>query len=150
VFHQESSGTDGEIMSDRKATIVFEYIIQASDVAHTMQHWHVYQKWNKRLFDERYTAYLTGREKEDPSVGWHKGEIWFFDNYIIPLAKKLEECNVFGVSCDEYLTYALQNRHEWEMKGEDIVREMVSSFQYGDIIGSLMLEPYQIAIDGAV
>ncbi len=27
VFHQESSGTDGEIMSDRKATIVFEYII---------------------------------------------------------------------------------------------------------------------------
>jgi class 3 adenylate cyclase len=137
VFHyQEPCLTDGESMSNRKATIVFEYIIQASDVAHTMQHWHVYQKWNKRLFDERYAAYLAGREAEDPSVGWHKGEIWFFDNYIIPLAKKLEECNVFGVSCDEYLTYALQNRHEWEMKGEDIVREMVSSFQDdGDLDG---------------
>jgi hypothetical protein len=132
VFHQEPSATDGEMMSDRKATIVFEYIIQASDVAHTMQHWHVYQKWNKRLFDERYAAYLSGRESEDPSSSWHTGEIWFFDNYIIPLAKKLEECNVFGVSCDEYLTYAMQNRHEWEMKGEDIVREMVSSLKDND------------------
>jgi hypothetical protein len=28
-----------------KATIVIEHIIQASDVAHTMQHRHVYQKW---------------------------------------------------------------------------------------------------------
>jgi hypothetical protein len=124
VFHQEPS--DLEITSDRKATIVFEYIIQASDVAHTMQHWHIYQKWNKRLFDERYAAYLAGREPDDPSISWHKGEIWFFDNYVIPLAKKLEECHVFGVSCDEYLTYALENRHEWELKGEEIVEELVS------------------------
>jgi class 3 adenylate cyclase len=115
---------------DRKATIVFEYIIQASDVAHTMQHWHIYQKWNKRLFDERYTAYLDGREAEDPSTGWHKGEVGFFDNYVIPLARKLEECKVFGVSCDEYLSYALQNRHEWEMKGEDAVKEMVANYHH--------------------
>lgn len=126
VFHDESSATDAETIHNRKATIVYEYIIQASDVAHTMQHWHVYQKWNKRLFDERYAAYLAGRESEDPSLSWHKGEIWFFDNYIIPLAKKLEECNVFGVSCDEFLTYALQNRHEWELKGESIVTDMVA------------------------
>lgn len=30
---------------NRKATIVIEHIIQASDVSHTMQHWHVYLKW---------------------------------------------------------------------------------------------------------
>ena len=29
---------------NRKATIVIEHIIQASDVSHTMQHWHVYRK----------------------------------------------------------------------------------------------------------
>jgi hypothetical protein len=29
-----------------------------------------------------------------------------FDNYVIPLARKLKECNVFGVSSDEYLNYA--------------------------------------------
>ena len=32
---------------NRKATIVIEHLIQASDVAHTMQHWHVYRKWNE-------------------------------------------------------------------------------------------------------
>jgi hypothetical protein len=31
-----------------KATIVMEHLIQASDVAHTMQHWHVYIKWVSR------------------------------------------------------------------------------------------------------
>lgn len=30
---------------NRKATIVLEHLIQASDVSHTMQHWHVYRKW---------------------------------------------------------------------------------------------------------
>lgn len=32
---------------NRKATIVLEHLIQASDVAHTMQHWHIYRKWNE-------------------------------------------------------------------------------------------------------
>jgi hypothetical protein len=41
-----------------------------------------------------------------------RGELGFFDNNIIPLAKKLKECNVFGVSSDEYLNYALQNQAE--------------------------------------
>ena len=41
---------------DRKATIVIEHLIQASDVSHTMQHWQVYRKWNARLFMEMYTA----------------------------------------------------------------------------------------------
>jgi hypothetical protein len=32
----------------RKATIVIEHIIQASDIAHTMQHWHIYLKVSPR------------------------------------------------------------------------------------------------------
>ena len=67
---------------NRKATIVIEHLIQASDVAHTMQHWHVYQKWNERLFQEMYEAYLDGRTDKDPSEGWYKGELWFFNNYV--------------------------------------------------------------------
>jgi hypothetical protein len=113
---------------DRKATIVIEHIMQASDVAHTMQHWHVYQRWNRRLFDEMYTAYKAGRMGVDPSEFWYDGELKFFDNYVIPLAKKLKECNVFGVSSDECLHYALDNRKEWEVKGQKIVSELVSSF----------------------
>lgn len=66
-----------------------------------------------------------GRAKDDPSLNWYKGEIGFFDFYIIPLAKKLKECGVFGVSCDEYLNYAIKNRQEWEARGEEIVNEMI-------------------------
>ena len=111
---------------NRKATIVIEHLIQASDVSHTMQHWNVYTKWNARLFKEMYKAYLDGRGgATDPSTYWAKGEIGFFDFYIIPLAKKLKECGVFGVSSDEYLQYAISNRNEWEVKGESILGQLM-------------------------
>ena len=44
---------------------------------------------------------------------------------VIPLAKKLKDCGVFGVSSDEYLTYAMQNRAEWEARGESILKELI-------------------------
>ena len=112
---------------NRKATIVIEHLIQASDVSHTMQHWHVYRKWNERLFAEMYKAYKEGRMDKDPAENWYQGkhsnrisrlncwlilshrhslfsgEIGFFDFYIIPLAKKLADCGVFGVSSFQYL-----------------------------------------------
>ena len=56
--------------SDRRATIVIEHIIQASDVSHCMQHWHVYQAWNRRLLEEMYLAYAKGRGNKDPTEGW--------------------------------------------------------------------------------
>lgn len=90
-----------------------------------MQHWHIYRKWNERFFRECYKAYKEGRAATDPSIGWYKGEIGFFDFYIIPLAKKLKDCGVFGVSSDEYLDYALKNRQEWENKGQELVEEML-------------------------
>jgi 3'5'-cyclic nucleotide phosphodiesterase len=113
--------------ANRKATIVIEHLIQASDVAHTMQHWHVYRKWNERLFQEMYKAYETGRLESDPSATWYEGEMGFFDFYIIPLAKKLKDCGVFGVSSDEYLSYAIQNRKEWEQRGKTLVEEMANA-----------------------
>lgn len=85
-----SSSSKEEI--DRKATIVIEHLIQASDVAHTMQHWHVYRKWNAKLFKEMSKAYKEGRADTDPAVGWYKGEIGFFDFYIIPVSKTQSAC----------------------------------------------------------
>ena len=107
---------------NRKATIVIEHLIQASDVSHPMQHWKLYKRWNEHFFFECYSAYRTGRAEkvrrcivraarrflllifirfsddlpscafcffstypslffQDPSVGWYKGEIGFFDFY---------------------------------------------------------------------
>jgi class 3 adenylate cyclase len=126
-FQTQSPSPEDDV--NRKATIVMEHLIQASDVAHTMQHWHIYHKWNERLFQEMITAYQAGRMEKNPAEGWYKGELGFFDNYIIPLAKKLKECGVFGVSSDEYLNYALENRREWASKGKDVLAKYVEKYQ---------------------
>ncbi|KAG7338693.1 adenylate/guanylate cyclase [Nitzschia inconspicua] len=130
AFHEVGKDACYETSSNeekwnRKATIVMEYIIQASDVAHTMQHWHVYRRWNARLFKEMRTAYNSGRMDKDPAASWYESELSFFDNYVIPLAEKLRECEVFGVACDEFLDFATQNRREWMEKGKTLVEEMV-------------------------
>ena len=77
------------------------------------------------MFLEMYQAYKDGRTDKDPTEFWYKGEIGFFDFYIIPLAKKLKECGVFGVSSDEYLNYATKNRKEWEQRGQQVMEEYV-------------------------
>ncbi len=134
AFHEEvpTEQALGRVDADLKATIVIEHIIQASDVSHTMQHWHIYRKWNGRLFAELHKAYTEGRSETNPAENWYRGEMGFFDFYIIPLAKKLKNCGVFGVSSEEYLNYAKQNRREWENKGQQIVQEMVLSLENKD------------------
>ena len=131
AFDEEVKRQEGStrIFSNRRATIVIEHIIQASDIAHCMQHWKVYQKWNKRLFTEMYVAYQAGRATKNPADFWYGGELWFFDNYIVPLATRLKDCGVFGVSCDEFLDCALDNRHEWERTGKEIVAKMVAEVE---------------------
>jgi hypothetical protein len=129
VFGGSADDLMDPVTTNTRATIVLEYIIQASDVSHTMQHWHVYTKWNRRLFEEMRLAFTQGRMAKDPATFWYEGELAFFDNYVIPLAKKLQECRVFGVSSDECLNYALSNRNEWEAKGKAIVQDLTSSIQ---------------------
>ena len=113
---------------NQKAAIVIEYIIQASDVSHTMQHWHVYRLWNERLFQEMSWAYVNGRAETNPADYWYEGELGFFDFYIIPLAKKLKDCGVFGGLSAEYLNFATLNRQEWEDRGGEVVFEYIENF----------------------
>jgi C-terminal processing protease CtpA/Prc len=72
-----------------------------------------------------YFGYLQGRSEKDPSTSWYEGELWFFDFYVIPLARKLKECGVFGVSSEEYLDYAVRNRTEWARKGKEVAKTML-------------------------
>jgi 3'5'-cyclic nucleotide phosphodiesterase len=128
AFNEKEHASGHVGCSNYKATVVMNHLIQASDVAHTMQHWHVYRKWNARLYQEMYQTYRQGRADRDPTEYWYQGELGFFDFYVIPLAKKLNECGVFGVSGDEYLQYAEINRNEWETRGEELVAEMALQF----------------------
>lgn len=127
----DSSGNELDDVSLRslKATLVFEQIMQASDVAHTMQHWETFRKWNRRLFQELSKAYREGRGATDPKEKWYENEIGFFDFYIIPLAKKLRECGVFGTAEREYLDYALENRRRWEEEGREIAKNMIIEYE---------------------
>ena len=135
----------------RKATVVIEHLIQLSDVSHTMQHWHMYRRWNERLFEESYKAYVEGRAEKDPSENWYQGELGFYDFYIIPLAKKIKQCAVFGVSSDEYLSYALANREEWEERGKEVVKDMVTKIDTIYHAGnSRQVNPSEIEEGGSV
>jgi hypothetical protein len=78
-----------------------------------------------------YVAYIQGRAENDPTIGWYDGELSFFDNYIIPLANKLKRFGIFGVSCDELLDYALENRLEWSNKGQSIVLDYIAVMKDG-------------------
>ena len=113
-----------------RATLVVETMMQASNMAHTMQHWQVYVKWNERLFAERYRAFVSGREVTDPAKTWYKAELDIFDNFTIPLAQKLKDENVFGDASEEYLTYALSNRKEWEANGQEIVQRFLETYSH--------------------
>ena len=75
-----------------------------------------------------YKAYVLGHADKDPAEGWYEGELGFFDFYIIPLAKKLKNCGVFGVASDEYLNYAMVNRAEWEQKGQSAVKKYMEKY----------------------
>ena len=54
-----------------------------------------------------------------------QGELGFFDFYVLPLAKQLRDCGVFGSSSNEYLMYGTKNREEWELRGKQVVESMV-------------------------
>ena len=87
---------------------------------------------------ECYQAYLDGRAESDPSLNWYEGEKGFFDFYIIPLAKKLKECGVFGVASDEYLNYAIQNRTEWEERGQALVGLMIKKAHKKEVSNKIL------------
>jgi hypothetical protein len=43
------------------------------------------------------------------------------------LAKKLDDCGVFGVSSGEYLN-CMANRQEWRTEGEEVVAEILKKY----------------------
>ena len=128
AFAADSSLLSIEEEGRYKAAIAIEHIMQASDVAHTMQDWEIYRQWNENLFREMYEAYLEGRADKDPSKTWYGGELWFFDNWVIPLAQNLKNCGVLDIVSDLLVKEAQRNRQRWEIEGEKICEEMLSNY----------------------
>jgi len=110
-----------------KSEAVLETMMIAADVAHTMQDFDVFVKWNKRLYCELLHAFMTGRIGFDPSAGWYENQIGFYKGYIIPLAEKLQRCGVFGDRGAVFVDCAKTNLRRWTVEGPDISNIMVSS-----------------------
>ena len=108
---------------NERATALSETIIQVANVSHTMQHWTIYRKWNEKLFQEMRAAHEAGRGL-DPAQHWYRGEMAFYDNYVIPLAMRLLESGVYS---NQYLKFAKKNRAEWQATGEAVVETMKAS-----------------------
>ena len=104
---------------DLKVAITLEQLMQVADVAHTVQSWENFIKWNTRLFIELYSAYISGRGK-DPSKDWFKGQISFYDFYIIPLVTRLQQTDVFGDMGNIFKENAIANKERWLNQGEII------------------------------
>lgn len=75
------------------------------------------------LFSEMTAAYAAGRVSFSPSDHWYRGELAFFDNYVLPLAKRLKDSGVYS---NQYLKFAMKNRSEWESTGVAAVEMMQS------------------------
>jgi hypothetical protein len=118
--------TEEERKSERRVALL-ELVIQASDVSHTMQHWHVYRQWNSCLFTEMDKAWKAGRADNDPRGDWYKGEIGFFKFYILPLAELIKSSSAFGALGAELYHSAHSNLIEWEMKGESVVQDLIEA-----------------------
>jgi hypothetical protein len=74
------------------------------------------------------TGFDNGRLAEDPSKTWYEREIKFFDEYVMPLAKKLKESGMFGIAGDDVLLCAQANRKEWVVSGVSIVGELKTKY----------------------
>lgn len=131
----------------RKATFVVETLIQVADVSHTMSAFDKYKIWNHRLYKEMYAAYRNGRAECDPTVTWYKGEFGFFDFYIIPLAKKLNDCGIPVEASREYISNAIKNRKIWEKRGEFLLDGFVKERREEDEARVQTLSLHDMAID---
>jgi hypothetical protein len=138
-LEKESKGSMSiEQRASQKAGAVVEYLIQVSDVSHATQHFSIFTKWNKLLFKETFLHFKTGRASSNPAENWYEEESKFFDGHIIPLAKKLCECQVFGAAAEIYLTNAINNRRKWEQKGKSTVQEYLEVYNTKSAVAAVI------------
>ena len=104
---------------------VLEAMMNVADVAHTMQSFQVFVKWNRRLFKELYRAHLNKRIAFDPSDNWYENQIGFFSHYIIPLSQKMKTCGVFGATGTVFEYFAMENRKRWLLEGQEVSEEII-------------------------
>ncbi|CAJ1941313.1 unnamed protein product [Cylindrotheca closterium] len=114
----------GNATLGQRKTCIVEQLIQVSDIAHTMQHWGLYQKWNGKLYDEISAAFHNGRGGKNPKEFWYKGEQAFYNDIVIPVATLLSEEVAFRTSGRAMLQNAKDNLREWRGSGKEVLASL--------------------------
>lgn len=110
---------------------IIEVLVQSSLSSHRSQHFSLFYKWNKLLFNETYLSYKSGTiTGNDPMENWYERELQFFDSHIV-LAKQLRDCKVFNKVAEIYVISALNNKREWQKKGKSIIDEWFCNLEDG-------------------
>jgi len=108
-----------------RASVVLETMLRAADISATMQCWKTMLKWSSRLFFEQMEAYESDRMNSDPGENWFQNQLAFFDSYVIPLAKRLDDLGVFGDHGQQFASYTMENRRQWVEEGRDFTGWMI-------------------------
>jgi len=108
----------------QQVSVMTELLLQVADVSHTMQAWNVYLQWNQNCFREAQRAYKAGRAEIDPAKAWYARENFFFDKRAIPLVERLHKSGL--LNCDNLLENVRFNRTEWQLRGSQCVKKMVT------------------------
>jgi hypothetical protein len=107
---------------------IVEKLLRVSHVSYSLQHFLVFQKWNRLLFKEE--NYWTDMSESDNttailSASWYERELESFDDSI-RLVRGLRDSGVCNKLADVYLNAAIANRREWQRRGISIVMEYIS------------------------
>uniref|UniRef100_A0A7S1BMB6 Phosphodiesterase n=1 Tax=Corethron hystrix TaxID=216773 RepID=A0A7S1BMB6_9STRA len=102
-----------------KSMVLTESLMQTADIAHTMQDWKNFLKWNYRLYKELMNCHRQGF-MHNPSQHWSQGEIGFFEGYVIPLATRTEFC--FRNAPLKLVKLANNNLRRWRIQGDAVTK----------------------------
>jgi len=112
---------------------LIQHLIQAADIAHSMQSFETSLRWNYRLFKELHACFTSNLLPADPGSFWATGEVGFFDAYVQPLATGLSRITSCPGS-DEILmlsNFAKTNQDQWARHGKQITEIMVKGVTSG-------------------
>lgn len=126
VYRRSGNDKDMDEPDELKAQVVMETIITAADVAHNLQGWDQMVVWSGRLYLELRKAYVEGRGS-DPQAKWFENQIGFLESYLLPLARRLEDANIFGDSIGMMFAQIVeQNRDKWLEEGQEITEAIIA------------------------
>jgi hypothetical protein len=134
LTQKEINDHPGQLKVDQNGIencVAVEHLMQGSDVAHLMQDWAIFLKFNYRLYIELMACYKSGL-MPDPSGNWAIGQIGFFSHYVIPLAERIEMICGSSISSLTLSQNARANMNRWQEEGELLTGIFVSGYRNGE------------------